>query len=374
MADIHELTYKDIDQLLERLESGNITEEDIPKIAACLRLFKDISIKLENREVTLKKLRKIIFGIKSEKTDKVIDNTAAKETSKTEDSKESNSVDGSKESKNSKEKRKGHGRNGASKYPGATVVHIKHNTLKSGDECPAEDCEGKLYERKDKPGIEIRLTGHAPFSGTVYKLQRLRCNFCQTEYKADLPKDAGEDKYDETAASVIGTLKYGYGLPFNRLDKLQNSVGIPLPSSTQWDIVDEGGVFFVPVFEEFIRQSAQGELFHNDDTTVKILELIKENKLADKRDKENKRKGMFTSGIISLVNDQKIALFFTGRNHAGENLADVLKHRAAGLSPPIQMCDALDRNLPKGFEVILANCNAHYPEFGFKTSARFSPA
>jgi hypothetical protein len=35
----------------------------------------------------------------------------------------------------------------------------------------------------------------------------------------------------------------------------------------------------------------------------------------------------------------KIALYFTGRQHAGENIADVLKQRAKELSPVIQMCD-----------------------------------
>jgi len=56
---------------------------------------------------------------------------------------------------------------------------------------------------------------------------------------------------------------------------------------------------------------------------------------------------------------QKIALFFTGRKHAGENLAAVLARRAVDLGPPIQMCDALARNLPKPLQVILANCIAH---------------
>jgi len=54
-----------------------------------------------------------------------------------------------------------------------------------------------------------------------------------------------------------------------------------------------------------------------------------------------------------------MALFFTGRRHAGENLMEVLRHRAADLAAPIQMCDALSRNEPKGVKTVLANCNAH---------------
>src|SRR5437762_729742 len=37
---------------------------------------------------------------------------------------------------------------------------------------------------------------------------------------------------------------------------------------------------------------------------------------------------VFTSGIVSTVQGQKIALYFTGRQHAGENIADVLKQRS----------------------------------------------
>ena len=65
-------------------------------------------------------------------------------------------------------------------------------------------------------------------------------------------------------------------------------------------------------------------------------------------------------GVYSV--GRRIALFFTGRQHAGENLADVLKWRSAAQLSPVQMCDALSRNTPKlaeGVEILLANCLAH---------------
>jgi hypothetical protein len=70
------------------------------------------------------------------------------------------------------------------------------------------------------------------------------------------------------------------------------------------------------------------------------------------------RKGMYTSGIVS-AGEHRIALFLSGRQHAGENLKDVLLRRAAELPPPIQMCDALSRNLPGELKTIVANCLAH---------------
>ena len=70
-------------------------------------------------------------------------------------------------------------------------------------------------------------------------------------------------------------------------------------------------------------------------------------------------RGLFTSGVVALRDGHRVALFFSGRRHAGENLAQVLKHRAAELPPPIQMCDALSRNLPGELQTIVANCLAH---------------
>src|SRR6476661_8640090 len=72
---------------------------------------------------------------------------------------------------------------------------------------------------------------------------------------------------------------------------------------------------------------------------MRVLKLVRSN--------DNGRSGVFTSGIVSISGGRKIALYFTGWKHAGKNLADVLRWRAAELDVPIQMCDALSRNTPK---------------------------
>lgn len=80
------------------------------------------------------------------------------------------------------------------------------------------------------------------------------------------------------------------------------------------------------------------------------------------REPSDERTGVFTSGIVATGQGHNIALYFTGRQHAGENLRDVLVQRAAELSAPVQMCDALSRNVPKlgsGVAILLANCLAH---------------
>ena len=247
---------------------------------------------------------------------------------------------------------RGHGRNGAEAFSGATRVEIKHQKLKHGDRCP-ECGQGNVYAQKE-PKALVRIIGQAPLAATIYSLERLRCGACGQVFTAPAPEGVGEDKYDESAAAMIAQLKYGSGTPFYRLEQLEKQLGIPLPAATQWEIVKRFAQPIKPARDELIRQAAQGEVVHNDDTSMRVLRL--------ERDPKDERTGVFTSGIVSTREGRKIALYFTGSKHAGENIADVLKQRSRDLPRPIQMCDALSRNVPgsaTGVEILLANCLAH---------------
>lgn len=247
----------------------------------------------------------------------------------------------------------GHGRNGAEAFISARKVAIAHPSLKHGDRCP-ECGKGNVYGQKE-PKALVRIVGQAPLAATVYSLERLRCGACGQVFTAPEPEGVGLGKYDETAAAMIAQLKYGSGTPFYRLEQLERQLGIPLPAATQWEIVAEAAELIKPARDELIRQAAQGEVLHNDDTSMRVLRL--------QRQTSEERTGVFTSGIVSTREGRQVALFFTGDKHAGENLGEVLKRRAAELPVPIQMCDALSRNVPKklpsGVEILLANCLAH---------------
>jgi hypothetical protein len=105
-----------------------------------------------------------------------------------------------------------------------------------------------------------------------------------------------------------------------------------------------------------ITLAAQGQVIHNDDTTLRVQSLAQETVPAAE---QPGRTGIFTTGLIAEVEEHTIALFVTGHRHAGENLDQLLARRAANSSPPIQMCDALSRNPSKEFQSILANCLSH---------------
>jgi len=212
---------------------------------------------------------------------------------------------------------KGHGRNSAGAYMGARKVVIGHANFASGDACPECD-RGRVYTQR-QPKTLVRVVGQAPVEATVFEMERLRCNACGQVFTAEEPEGIGPDKYDATATAMIAQLKYGTGVPFTRLERAEGQMGIPLPAATQWELVEQTAAALRPAFDQLIWQAAQGEVLHNDDTGMRILQLA--------REPSDKRTGIFTSGIVSLWQDHQIALFFTGRQHAGENLADLLKQR-----------------------------------------------
>jgi hypothetical protein len=315
-----------VKELSVRIDESSLAEDDRVLIKAVIAHHLAIGQVLHEKTATIKKLLKMIFGATTEKAETVLKLPP--------------------KSRQPKDKPGGHGRNGASVYAGSKVA-VSHSSLHSGDICPG--CEkGKVYP--STPGVAVRITGNAPLDACVWEQEKLRCNLCGEVFTAQLPDGAGNTKYDETAGAMIALLKYGCGLPFNRLEGLQDSLGVPIPASTQWDTVEKTADRIYPIHNELIRQAAQGEIIHNDDTTMKILSSVNE--------KEG-RTGTFTTGMLSVTDQRKIALFFTGHKHAGENLTDLLRQRHQDRGPPIQMCDALSRNTSKDFAAILANCLAH---------------
>jgi hypothetical protein len=365
--EIIEVTMQQFEELLDRIKSNTLRDEDLELTQQIFASYHQFFRMVEDKKTTIARLRKLLFGSSSEKTKKVFgetdDDSEAGDNDSATDEAPSAEPPSDSTSDEPDESPPGHGRYGADDYAGADQVHCQHPNLTAGDACP-ECSAGTLYEKT--PGVLVRFVGRAPLSATVYRLQKLRCHLCGKVFTAPAPEGVSESKYDPTVASTIGLLKYGSGLPFNRIERLQGNCEIPLAASTQWKIVAAASSFFTPAFAELLRQAAQGEVVYNDDTTVKILELMGERyKKSPPMDDDHdpKRTGLFTSGVIATRSSDdrqvRIALFFSGRQHAGENLADVIKHRASELDSPIHMSDGLTRNLPQPFETILANCLAH---------------
>ena len=357
---IVEVKMDEVQAALERARKS-LSDEDHALLRSLAESYAYLTDLVDDKTTTIGYLRRLLGSARSEKTKDVVgreglDGGADEAFARGGDEKEDGSTG---KPPREKKRPKGHGRNGAHAYTGATCNKVSHASLRPGDSCPA--CgKGKLY-CLSTPSCLVRVTGGPPLHATVHELERLRCSPCGCVFTAQAPAGVGEEKYDARSGSMIALLKYGSGLPFNRLSDLQASMGIPLPASTQWDIVADLAGKLEPAYRELIRQAAQGEVLHNDDTSMKVLELMgrRREQAEAEADEESDRTGVFTSAIVGTSSGCRIALFFTGRQHAGENLADVLAQRAKESGPPIQMCDALSRNTSPDFETIVANCLVH---------------
>jgi transposase len=354
-----QVNLEELAAILERAKPA-LSAEDHAKLttamttlASTAQIVVELIAELQSKKTSIERLRRMLFGAQTEKTEQVL----GEERPGSEAHPES-AADSAPGTQAARKKLPGHGRNGAAAYSGAEHIHVPHTDLAGGDACPG--CQhGKVYPLSP-PAVLVRITGMAPLGARVYACDRLRCNLCGEVYTAASPPGVGSEKYDASATGMVGLLRYGAGLPFNRIEQLQTAMRIPLPAATQWDLVKGGAPKLAPGHEELIRQAAQGTVVYNDDTTMKVLQLSAEQRAAALgADAAEGRTGVFTSGIVATGEGRKIALFFTGVRHAGENLAAVLERRAGELPMPIQMCDGSSSNTAEGFETLLSNCNAH---------------
>lgn len=344
-----EKTAEELAAVVARVRTGAADGADADTIAALVASHCLLTELIRDRQTTIARLRRLVFGAQSERREVVLGKAGPVDEPLAPGSGVASPDGEAHPGEPPRARPPGHGRHGPDDFPAAARVETAHGTLHAGDGCL--HCKGRVYARP--PQRLVRIVGLAPFAATVYEQERLRCNLCGEVYTAKAPAGVGEEKHDASAVAMVVLLRYGLGMPFYRVQALQESAGIPLPASTQWDLVAGAADALAPVHDALQALAARGEVLHNDDTSMTVLSVLKEG-----RDEEGRR-GVFTTAVLSRVDGRTVALYATGRQHAGENLGDVLARRPEGLGPPIQMCDALERNLPDGLATIVSNCLVH---------------
>jgi transposase len=287
---------------------------------------------LDTKNLSIKKLQQLFFGAKTEN---------------------SRNVCGPAPKDKSKAKAKGHGRHSHGQYTGARRIALAHPTLRPGHLCP--ECKRGKLRRRPRPAVAIHVSAQPPIGATIHELEQLRCDTCGKLFTAPTPPAAGSEKYDASVGVMIGLMRYGSGLPFYRLERLQLSLGVPLPASVQWEQANRVARELAPVFDQLQYLAAQSAVVYSDDTTMKVAAL----RQAIQKEIRPDRTGIFTTGIVGQLEEHPIALFLTGRAHAGENLAAVLAQREAQRPPPLHMCDGLAQNTPKGQATVACQCTVH---------------
>jgi transposase len=275
-----DVSVEELEQLVEAAGSGPLPGEGRQKLKAAVRTLGAVAAMLAERDATIQQLRALLSVPRTtEKTRKVLEVAPPAEPARDATTK----------------RKKGHGRRAAGEYVGAQKVSVPHPDLHAADRCP--ECQkGKVYLLAE-PKKLVRIVGRPPLQATVYELHALRCNLCGEVFTPPTPATAGPEKYDATAVSMIALLKYGSGVPWYRLQGLESHLGIPLPVATQWEIVAVAAARLEPIWLELIRQAAQGQVLHNDDTSMRILRF--------QRAVSDPRTGLFTSGIVSVFARQR---------------------------------------------------------------------
>ena len=238
------MTESERDAFLERMRSS-ATPEDYRKIEGMSYALPEIIALIEQDPMTLRKLRHLLFGAKTEKTGQVCPPATPAAPAV------------------AKPKRKGHGRTKAKEYTGARWARVPHPHIKAGQVCPL--CSQGGVRRQKAKAIVLRIVGSPPISATAYAMERLRCDTCGVVFTAPVPPEAGMEKYAPSAGVMVALLRYGSGMPHYRLARLQESLGVPLPESTQWEVMKPLFQQAQPIFEQLIAQAANSPLIHQDE-------------------------------------------------------------------------------------------------------------
>lgn len=329
-----EISPKEEKALRERITKNQLTDSDIQLFLNLLSLLRWIQGQLSKAKLTIRRLKKL-FGFTSESNPKPNkdDNDDTNDQDGTgEPSKGLLSTENNKNLPSKKppqwDDEQNHGRLSADDYPGCAIIEVPldDETLKSGL-CPhCLECDTKAKLTKELPTVLVFLESSPLVTGDRYHLEKVKCSVCQTYFTAPLPKEVlGRSKYSDGVKSSIAIHHYYGGLPFKRLEKLQESQGVPLADSTQYDLMVElyeGPV--KPLIEALRQCAANGEHFHFDDTPGRIIEQIIRNKQAHSSKDKN---AIHATALLSEYQGHRIYLFETNQKTAGKVFSSLLQER-----------------------------------------------
>ena len=355
------ITEEQAEKLEVRIKQRQMTDEDIELVMGLIAFSRWLQARVARAKLTIKHLKKL-FGFKSESSSASKNNAANNgdpEDSTNDNTTGLNTLPAAKG--NSLEDKKvnwdpeaNHGRKSAADYTGCqlTPINFEDEYLKKGrcPECAKSNTDAKVTRLKAK--ILIFLESSPLITGARYALAKSRCVVCLTYFTAPLPKELeGKPKYAASCVASISIQHYYAGLPFYRLDKLQQLSGVPLPDATQYDLVQEFYVYAVePVVSVMRHHAANGKTFGYDDTHLKILEVIKQNQQVQN---SKEKKAVHATALVSDYNDKRIYLFDTNTLTAGKQFSETLESRSSN-EEFISMSDASGQNFPNLDETLMA--------------------
>jgi hypothetical protein len=167
-----EISMEQLQKLVERARTGPLSEEEYTQLKAAIETLGYLTLLMEDQDTTIQRLRQILFGPKTETTEKILQQMGKNQEKNPREEASRGEVNSSAQDKDSgasgsSRQGNGHGRNGAQAYGGANKIQVALAHVQKGQRCP--ECQkGKLYEL-NTPGVLVRVTGQAPLAATVYE-------------------------------------------------------------------------------------------------------------------------------------------------------------------------------------------------------------
>ena len=141
------------DEIVQRLESSNLPEQDRQIIRALFASYLYVVQLLQLKRISIARLKKFIFGGRTEKTAAVVGSVAPtgdsapggkggsgrRRSGRRRAGDAAAAPGGAAEAGSSNappKRRKGHGRHGVNDFPGAERIVVPHPSLQAGDDCP----------------------------------------------------------------------------------------------------------------------------------------------------------------------------------------------------------------------------------------------
>ncbi len=204
----------------------------------------------------------------------------------------------------------------------------------------------------------------------THVVEHTKCNCCGAKDSAGEPEALKNciGRYNFSAIAPLAALHYQYGMPFNRLEGLSQNLGLPISSSTQWDLMESTANQVYGFYKFLCKSAANAPVQYCDDTSVSIIALVKEIREQQEQAASNGkspnqvRSGVHTTNLTAKLNNGSICIFISGLHHSGEVLASFFEARTLE-EQVIVMTDASSCNNAKikktNQDYELAHCNSH---------------
>jgi hypothetical protein len=140
----------EVEGLIRQIRQTNLDPFVKDKIERLLRTILMVVNLLEKKNISITKLKTLIFGKKSERNKHGKPGSGKKpDDAKDDPATEPEPMDKTEKNERiTQERAVRHGHRAIIEYGGATVVECANNDLEAGDECPGEGCRGHLYDLK----------------------------------------------------------------------------------------------------------------------------------------------------------------------------------------------------------------------------------